>query len=419
MKKSFLTCILLYLLLLAACNKDSFVQVPVFGAASTLKDALALQGPSRQLMEGVYEVIAGVDRFGETVVMKWNRNKVSVFCGNGRYMIMEAGYKDSAIMLEGYWRYSLNDNTGLVRFNISKEEGGSDLLAMKQNIQTIIMRGSIGDGVSNLPDKFITLQYMRPFSDTVKNGDFDIVAHRSGGRTSDHLPYSENSIPMISYTGYFGSTGIEIDVQLTKDGVPILYHDDDINIRLTRKGPVMGPVGDFTWNQLSAFVTLIHGEKIPKLEDALNFVIDSTEIKFVWLDMKSSSNSMSAVVPIQKRMMEKVNQAGRNLKIYIGLPASNVVDEFKQIAGYRDILSLCELTLDDVRDVNAKAWGPRWTRGILDGDVQAMHNEGRKAYCWTLDDISFIEEYSREGHFDGILTNYPSIVAYYHYIREN
>lgn len=46
-----------------------------------------------------------------------------------------------------------------------------------------------------------------------------------------------------------------------------------------------------------------------------------------------------------------------------------------------------------------------------------MHAEGKKAFVWTLDEPSYIEEFVNNGEFDGILTNYPTILSYYHYIK--
>ena len=43
--------------------------------------------------------------------------------------------------------------------------------------------------------------------------------------------------------------------------------------------------------------------------------------------------------------------------------------------------------------------------------------KGRKIFTWTLDESSYIEEFINQGQFDGILTNYPTIVSYYYYIK--
>lgn len=403
-------------LVVYGCNKYETVPVPGFGPNSILTQTDPLGDTSKQIMTGVYQVLSGADRFGDTVIVKWNRDKISIFCGNGCYMILAAGYLDSVIMIQGYWRYAFGDATGPVTAYIGKDEGGSDIVNGHPDFEKIIFRGGFGS-TSNVLDNPLVIQYARPINPAMLDGSFDIVAHRSGGRTSDRLPFSENSIPMINYTGYFGSTGIEIDVQLTKDGIPVLYHDGDINIRLTQKGALSGPLANFTYLQLYFFVRLIHGERIPKLEDALNFVVDSTDLRFVWLDMKDNTSSMSTVIPMQKKALERAKQLGRNLNIYIGLPSDAAITDFMNQPDYLNTPSLCELTLDDVRMVNARIWGPRWTEGTQNAEVQQMHAEGRKAYCWTIDNIFFIQEFISEGNFDGLLTNYPYVVAYYHYIR--
>jgi len=401
---------------LYGCNKYETVPVPVIGPNSILTQTYPLEDTSKHIMEGVYQVLSGTDRFGETVVVKWNRDKMSVFCGNGCYMILSAGYLDSVIVMQGYWRYAFGDATGLVTAYIGKNDGGSDIIYGHPDFKKIIFKGGFGISNNNI-DNVLIIQYIRPINPTMLDGSFDIVAHRSGGRTSDRLPVSENSIEMIDYTGYFGSTGIEVDVRLTKDGIPVLYHDGEINIRLTQKGALTGPLSDFTYLQLYYFVRLIHGERIPKLEDALNFVIDSTDLRFVWLDTKSDVPSLSTIIPIQQKALERAKQQRRNLKIYIGMPSKDVIDDFMNQPDYLNIPSLCELTLDDVRKVNARIWGPRWTEGTQNAEVQQMHAEGRKAYCWTIDNVFFIQQFINEGNFDGLLTNYPYIVAYYHYIR--
>jgi glycerophosphoryl diester phosphodiesterase len=257
---------------------------------------------------------------------------------------------------------------------------------------------------------------MRPFSDEVKQSNFYILAHRGGGRNSDYLGVSENSIEMINIAERFGSTGIEIDARLSKDGVPFLYHDGDINLRLTQKGLIWGDVEDFTWVQLRSLVTLRNGEKIPSLREALEFVLDSTKIRAVWLDTKDVD-----VVPASIALLTEINNRaigqGRDLKIVLGIPADDVFEEFIAQPNFQDVPSLCELTIDQVRQANSQVWAPRWTQGTQTANVQQMQAEGRLVFTWTLDDANYIEAFINDGEFDGILTNYPTIVSYYHYIK--
>lgn len=261
------------------------------------------------------------------------------------------------------------------------------------------------------------MRYLRPL---FRAKPFAVMAHRGGGRSSDLLPASENSVEMVLLAERFGANGIEIDVRLTSDGVPIVFHDENLNLRLNVKNGLVGPVEEYTYAQLQTFVRLLHGEQIPTLKQMLDAVIDRTNLRVVWLDMKSAKASMSIIRPIQKAAMIRAGLqalSGRRnpLTIGIGLPTSEKVDEFVQLAEHAQTPSICELSLDDVRKTNAVVWAPRWTMGSQPNEVAQMHAEGRLVYMWTMDVQAFVSQYVSQGDVDGILTNYPSMVAFVHY----
>jgi len=87
-------------------------------------------------------------------------------------------------------------------------------------------------------------------------------AHRGA---SEYLP--ENTF-LSFYNGiYMGANGIETDVQKTKDGVLVLFHDDTI----TRVTGEEGSIKDYTFEELQKFNVSKNGfsDKIPSLEDFL------------------------------------------------------------------------------------------------------------------------------------------------------
>jgi len=401
-----------------ACSNSVDIELPVFSDGSILEGTVLLSASAKGRMEGVYTVTQGSEQFGGQVALKWSGDYCSVFCETqGGYLVMKAGSLDSSIFLEGTWRYSVSTETGLVRMTIAENEGGNRLLSDTSGTFSIAGRGSFGSG-SEPPGRGLVLEYLRPFSAVVRTEPFWILAHRGGGRNSDLLGVSENSLEMIGLAERFGSNGIEIDVKLSTDGVAFLYHDPDINLRLTQKGPLVGNVEDFTWAQVRTFVVLKNGEQIPTLREALDFVFENTNLQFVWLDMKSDRNAMPVVMEIQQEFRGKVLPPGRDsLEILIGLPTTDQIDFYLATPGHEGHPSLCELSLNDVRRTNSAVWAPRWTEGTLESGVGEMHGEGRRAFVWTLDVPSFIREFVQTSQFDGILTNYPTIVAYYHYTR--
>jgi glycerophosphoryl diester phosphodiesterase len=401
-------------LFIFSCTTDNPVIAP--DLPKLLSGITSIPEVSTPFMEGVYEVVKGQQRFGETIVVKWYGRKLSLLSKNCYAVLLNTGLKDSTIVMQGFWRAPTSDGTGITNFFIAKSEGARNILKSTPTT-SITMRGEFGFGNSP-PNAEVEFKYLRPFSAAVKAKDFFIIAHRGGGRTSDRLPVSENSIPMVGYAEYLGSNAIEVDIRLTKDKIPILYHDEDINIRLTTKGPLNGPISNFTMDQLSTFVRLIRGEKIPKLDDVLDYVVDSTRLEFVWLDMKESTEALNLVIPIQDRILKKAQSKGRKLSLLVGVPTQDVLNGLKDISNFQSIPSLCEISPETARELNSKAWAPRWTLGTQNDLVAQVQTEGRKVFCWTIDSPDYIRTFIEEGIFDGLLSNYPSTVAYYHYIKE-
>ena len=409
-----------------ACKKEYDAAVPntsgwdIFNSLETKP----LSYTTQSSMEGVYTLTGGAETFGNLTTIKLSyviekkdtTFNISGFFGKDiAYFICTGKKYKNTILLNGYWRKMVSAATGIIHLTIAENKGAQLLFSANPIINNgdVIVEGSFGYGQSN-PTTPISFTYTRKLFNS-KN--FGIMAHRSGGRTSDLLPVSENSVAMIKKTAAFGSTGIEIDVRMTSDGVPVLYHDNTLNIREVQKSGLVGPINNYTFDQLSTFVRLIHGEKIPTLREALNVVVYQTPLNFVWLDTKYT-DSMILIRNIQREYLKLAADAGRNLQIVIGLPTTEAYNLFKTLPNYKDVPSLLELSVDDVPNINAKVWAPRFTLGPQNDLVDRIHTEGRLAFVWTLDVPEYIEKFIKNGHFDAILSNYPSCVAYNYYVQQ-
>lgn len=414
--------VLALVVLLVKCDvqKEWDLDTPSFMDKSGLTGTASLTDATKYALEGIYKVVEGSDMFGDTLVLKRTRDKISLFgLRNANYFILDDGSANNSLILEGYWRFAQNDNNGLVRLTL---ENAASLL-QGDTLSPVTWVGMYGKG-NDYPKFGIQLRLIQRFSAKLRSDPFIIGAHRGGGRTSDKLPVSENSVEMIKFTEYLGSNAIEIDVALTKDKIPVLYHDDDINIRLVQKGPLMGKIEDYTFKQLRTFVKLIHGENIPTLKEALDAVIDDTHIRMVWLDVKSPE-VLDYIIPMQADYLNKIQKAKRDLHVLIGVPTQEVYDKLSTYPDYQTYPSICELETDKVLALKSKAWAYRWTLGIQKDEITKMHAASCKCLVWTLDIPDFMEIYATYGaddpnlRFDGILTNYPSMLAYIHYVRHN
>ena len=413
------------LLLFCSCRKRYEAPVPnldwdQYNSAA----AIPLKNATGRKIESVYTIEDANDVFGSDAALKWSYTingtdttyQLSFFCQKDiTYFICEGKHIDSTILLNGYWRRMVGTETGKARLTIAANAGGAKLLRntpLTSNDEVIISGTyGISDAVPETPIRF---SRTRPLN---TSKPLEIVAHRGGGRSADLLPASENSVEIIKLASRFGATGIEIDVRMTSDGVPILFHDATLNERLIIKNGMIGPIENYSYAQLSNLIKLINGERIPTLREALNTMLYNTPLHYVWLDTKFSG-SIQQVRDMQVEFLQKAAAIGRNINITIGIPDKDVLANFKKLPDYRNIPSVNELTPDDVQEVNSSIWGPRFTLGLQNEEVNIAHSVGRRVFVWTLDTPDNIREYLYNGQFDGILTNYPSAVAYYYYARQ-
>ena len=421
MKSICLIFVSLVLLLFAGCATE--YEAPVPYAFANAPGAGRFTTPVRRAMEGVYGVTEGAGQFGEQVALKWTyvlngadtTHFLSIFTGTDvGFFNLEVNPTADTLALTGYWRKLVSTETGRTRLGVQTKRNGR-LLRYSGRLtagDTLVVSGLYGNR-SGEPSQPLTFTYRRPLNPK----PFGILAHRSGGRTSDLLSVSENSIEIIKTASRLGATGIEIDVRYTKDGVPILYHDNALNLRLIQKNGLDGPVEAYTYQQLQAFVRLINGERIPTLEEALETVLMNTTLNFVWLDTKYIG-PMDRVQAIQQTFRQRAAAVGRDLQIVIGFPSQDAVDAYRALPNKDNTPILCELDTAVTRSLGARIWAPRWTLGPQTEQVQAMKAQGRTVFVWTLDEPKFIEQFIGEGRFDGILSNYSPIVAYYHYVGQ-
>ncbi len=399
----------LFIILLHSCQKKIGPEDVPVTSLSLLDSATAVSEKVKPLMEGVYSIRGDISNFGQDMVLKWNGASLSGFSSkNSSYIVLKSGEKNGNLYFEGYWRYAESQQTGLISLTLEKDNGASDLMIGKKPA-SIKIKGTLWDSKTYFN---FEMNYIRPLS--VHSKAFYIIGHRCGGRNSDRLPASENSLKMIPLSEQLGANAIETDVQLTKDGVPVLFHDDYLSTRLINETYMIGQIRDYTFAQLRALCTLKDGQKIPTLEEALEVVVDKTNLKLVWLDIKGT-DVIKALAPLQTKYMNRALITGKKLDILIGLPDETNFNEYVGLNISQNHPAICELNEDFVRSAQAGFWAPRWSLGLLTDRVKQMQKEGVKTFIWTLDNTQLVKRYLATDEFDGFCTNYPSIVAYEYY----
>lgn len=109
---------------------------------------------------------------------------------------------------------------------------------------------------------------------------FKIFAHRGLIYTGNAVTFDENTIPAFSAALAAGAHYLELDVQSSKDGVAIVFHDDSLN----RVSEQTGQLSEKTWIELQK-VKLNLGGTIPTLDQVLETFPNSK----INIDVKSEA----------------------------------------------------------------------------------------------------------------------------------
>jgi len=369
-------------------------------------------------MEGIYKLTSGSESLGSQFVCKTSKSRVSFFSNqNGIFIILKYGYKasDGSIQFSGFWRYSETADQGAFHGSISDAEGASDLL------------NGIVDGLKlsgTIPDDSLTIQYDHAFSAYTTANPFLIFGHH-GVQTTSNPPYAENSINGVLNDENYGCNALEFDVRLTSDGVPICIHDPIINTRLTEKGPLSGDWDQYPFSLIEQYIRLIDGQKVPSAEQVLDAFIDSTTMKYFWMDVKGNTDVFKYLEPVVRNAYARAEAEGRDVVIFAGLPSDDVIDELNSQPTYKStntaypyslpLPTLAEESLDKALQTKSQFFGPRYSLGLLLDDVENAHSNGIKVISWTLNSSQLISEYLQNGKFDGFITDYPAYVVYDYY----
>ena len=196
-------------------------------------------------------------------------------------------------------------------------------------------------------------------------------AHRGA---SQYFP--ENTLSAF-YAGLeMGANGIETDIHRTKDGVLVLFHDDDIS----RATDGRGQVSDYTYRELMEFYVLNPAgdrvDKIVTLEDFLKYfgfrdLTFAIELKQAQVE-KETIDMLEAFGMREKTILTSFNyESIKNAKAYdpryrVGLLYK--VDEPDPVGKMRAIQGeeLCPIAESLTRDMvdgfhrmgfNVRAWG--------------------------------------------------------------
>jgi len=238
---------------------------------------------------------------------------------------------------------------------------------------------------------------MHPF---FQDYSFYGFVHRGGDEVE-----TENTIEAFKYSSDLGFVFIETDVQATKDGHVVIFHD----ATLRRMAGVNKSIKELTLKEVNE-IDLLDGGKIPLLSEALETF---PNLRFN-IDIKTE-DALEETIQIIKKMnfLDKTCLASfsssrlKRIKHLAGPEAcisSGQMDIFKMMC--QSVGIGLQPTKSQCAQIPLKQWGvPVLTKKFI--EIAKMQN--KFVHVWTIDDKNQMFELIEFG-VDGLMTDKPSVL---------
>lgn len=220
------------------------------------------------------------------------------------------------------------------------------------------------------------------------------IAHRGySGR------FDENTMIAFEKAIEYKADGIETDVQLSKDNIPVLIHDETLDRTTDGKGYVK----DYTLAELKEFRTK-SGKKIPTLKEFFELVADSN-LKVLNLELK---NSILPYEGLEEKVLKMIYEYDIQEKIIISSFNHLSLVKVRELDKAIKLGALTSATLVNVskylKDISVECYHPCFPSILKDKYMKEIKKSGIEVNPYTVNE----EEHMKmviEVKADSIITN--------------
>ena len=198
-----------------------------------------------------------------------------------------------------------------------------------------------------------------------------VLAHRGGA-----LEANENTLESFQYADEIGCEYIETDVQVSSDGIPYIFHDEDLS-RIVGERKNFNELSSSEINNLVIFID----HKIPTLES----VLLSLPNTLFQIDVKTDDVALPALKVIEKcGALHRVCIASfSSLLASFGLYSKPIHGDCLQVPIYYYGIKI-----------------------VTQRFINYVQSQGLKIIVWTINDIKSMNKLMDMG-VDGIITDKP------------
>lgn len=219
-----------------------------------------------------------------------------------------------------------------------------------------------------------------------------VIAHRGAAAEQP-----ENTMAAFRRAVEVGADAIELDVRLSRDGVPMVIHDPTLDRTTNARGPVAARSAE----ELALHAGGTTG--VPTLEEVLR------EIALPILLEVKEPGAQEAVAGVLLRMEAAA-------RVVVASAHDEALDAFRRPpflvgASARDILRLWLAPMQGLPELRCVAYSVPWRhRGVLPVPTRRFvanaHALGASVHVWTVDDAALAQRLWARG-VSGIVTNDP------------
>ena len=244
-----------------------------------------------------------------------------------------------------------------------------------------------------------------------------MFAHRGGA-----LLAPENTMPAIDNGIALGSDGLEIDVQLSADGIPVVIHDRTLDRTTDRSGPVQA----LTASELAAVDAGFHftrdggfpfrgqGIGVPRLDDVLARHRDTRVI----IEMKGGEPELA------RKVGAAISHADAIDRICVGSFYQRSIDALR--AEFPEVIT--SASQEEARWALHRSW-LRWPwmrprpyfafqvpeyagrmRVVSPNFLRHVHREGHSVQVWVVNERADVQRLLDWG-VDGIISDVPDVAV--------
>lgn len=245
----------------------------------------------------------------------------------------------------------------------------------------------------------------------IDNGDgFVVIAHRGA---SGYAP--ENTMPAMELAYEMNAEMIEVDVMLSSDGVPVLFHDAKVD-ELTNGS---GHLKDFTLQELqtldagSWFDEAYAGTPIPTLEELLIWAQDKMTLN---IEIKTEAHRELLNESVEPRVVALIEQYDMADQVLFSSFDYRIIARLKELAPsipaavlYEPVQSKRKGPVSVVNSLQAdgfncsvREYSGKWQQELTQSSIPVL--------IYTINEREQMAELIQRG-VQGIFSDYPDVLA--------